>query len=71
MTTPTTLTGGKHGTKWIAGIGMATAVLSGVDPNVLPPSWLPYFMGAMSLLTLARGVVNTANIDAQDQPPVR
>lgn len=61
MNAATTLTGGKHGTKWIGGLLTASAVLSGVDPSVLPPSWLPYFMGLAGLLTVVRGAVNTAN----------
>jgi hypothetical protein len=28
---------------------------------MLPPSWLPYFMGAAGFLTVLRGVVNTKN----------
>jgi hypothetical protein len=61
MNAATTLTGGKHGTKWIGGLLTASAVLSGVDPSLLPPSWLPYFMGLAGLLTVVRGAVNTAN----------
>lgn len=37
MSTPaTTLTGGKHGTKWIGGLAVASAVVSGIDPSALP-----------------------------------
>jgi hypothetical protein len=57
----TTLTGGKHGTKWIGGITIASAVLSSVDPTTLPPSWLPWVTGVAGLLTIVRGMVNTAN----------
>lgn len=59
--TATTATGGKHGTKLIGTITTATAVLSALDPTVLPPSWLPYFMGVAGILTVLRGVVNTKN----------
>jgi hypothetical protein len=64
---PTTLTGGKNGTKWIGGITVASAVLSGIDPSTLPPSWLPWFTGIAGVLMLVRGTVNSAN--AQNQPP--
>lgn len=67
----TTLTGGKNGTKWIGGLMTASAVLSGIDPSVLPPSWLPWFMGIAGLLMLLRGAVNTANINAQNPPVIR
>lgn len=61
-----------HTTKVIGGLTTATAVLSGIDPSVLPPSWLPWFMGIAGLLTFLRGAVNTANIRdrQQSQPPV-
>lgn len=65
----TALTGGKHGTKWIGGLMTASAVISGIDPSILPPSWLPYFVGFAGLLTLARGAVNTAN--QQPVPQIR
>lgn len=57
----TVATGGKHGTKWIGGLTTAAAVISGIDPSVLPPSWLPWFMGAAGILTVLRGTVNTKN----------
>lgn len=61
MNTATTLTGGKHGTKLAGAITVASAILSGIDPSVLPPSYLPYIAGLMGLLTIARGFVNTSN----------
>jgi hypothetical protein len=57
----TTLTGGQHGTKVLGTLATATAVISGIDPTLLPPSWLPYFGGVLGLLTLVRGFVNTKN----------
>lgn len=59
--TATKLTGGKHGTKVIGGLTVATAVLSSIDPSTLPPSWLPWVTGLAGLLTMVRGAVNTAN----------
>lgn len=59
--TATTLTGGTHGTKLLGTLATASAVISGIDPSVLPPSWLPYFTGALGLMTLLRGFVNTKN----------
>jgi hypothetical protein len=59
--TATNLTGGSHGTKVIGAIATATSVISGIDPALLPPSWLPYFGGVLGLLTLVRGFVNTKN----------
>lgn len=59
--TATNLTGGKHGTKLIGGLMTLSGILSGVDPAVLPPSWLPYFMGIAGLLTVVRGAINTSN----------
>jgi len=55
-----TLTGGKHGTKWIGALTTATAIISGLDPTLLPPSWLPYVAGVAGVLTVIRGVVNSA-----------
>lgn len=64
MSTPaTTLTGGKHGTKWIGGLAVASAVVSGIDPSALPPSWLPWFTGVAGILMMVRGAVNTQNIN--------
>lgn len=57
----TTLTGGKHGTKWIGALTTASAIISGLDPTVIPPKWLPVFMGVAGILTVVRGAVNTAN----------
>jgi hypothetical protein len=71
MNAATTLTGGKHGSKWIGGITMASAVLAGVDPSTLPPSWLPWITAISGALMLVRGSINTANINAQSQPPTR
>lgn len=59
--TATTITGGTHGTKVLGAIGTATAILSGIDPSVVPPSWLPYMGTVLGLLTLARGFINTKN----------
>jgi hypothetical protein len=59
--TATTLTGGSHGTKVLGTLATASAVISGIDPTLLPPSWLPYFGTVLGLLTLARGFVNTKN----------
>jgi hypothetical protein len=59
--TATTLTGGQHGTKWIGGLTIASAIISSLDPNMLPPSWLPWVSGALGAITLARGVINTQN----------
>jgi hypothetical protein len=61
--TATTLTGGKHGTKLIGGLTIASAVLSSIDPGTLPPSWLPWVTGVSGLLMLVRGAVNTQNIN--------
>lgn len=61
MNPAVTLTGGKHGTKWIGILTAASAILSGIDPSLLPPSWLPYVMGTAGILTVVRGAVNTAN----------
>jgi hypothetical protein len=55
----TTVTGGSHGTKWLGILTIASSVLSGLDPSVLPPSWLPYIGTGLGLLTLARGFINT------------
>jgi hypothetical protein len=57
----TTATLGKHGTKWLGAIGLATSMISGIDPSTVPPTWLPYIGGALSLLTVARGFINTKN----------
>lgn len=59
--TATTLTGGTHGTKWIGILTAASSIFSGLDPSVLPPSWLPFIGTAFGLLTLARGFINTKN----------
>lgn len=61
MNTAVTLTGGKHGTKWIGGLLTAFGALSSIDPSMLPPSWLPYIALAGGLATVVRGAVNTAN----------
>ena len=57
----TIATGGKHGTKWIGILTTASAVIAGIDPTVLPPSWLPYIGTGLGLITLARGFINTRN----------
>lgn len=57
----TTATGGKHGTKWLGILTAASAVISGIDPTVLPPTWLPYIGTGLGLITLARGFINTKN----------
>lgn len=67
MNAATTLTGGSSGTKVIGALTTAAAVIAGIDPSVLPPSWLPYFMGIAGILTLVRGIVNTKN----QQPAIR
>lgn len=59
--TATTLTGGTHGTKILGALATASGVISGIDPSLLPPSWLPYFTSVLGLLTLARGFINTKN----------
>lgn len=59
--TATALTGGKHGTKWIGGLTLASALVSGIDPTTLPPSWLPWFTGVAGILMVVRGAVNTSN----------
>jgi hypothetical protein len=64
--TATNLTGGKHGTKLAGTLIVASSVLSGIDPTMLPPSWLPWFTGFLGALTVARGVINTQN--AQKPP---
>lgn len=61
MSTATTLTGGQHGTKVAGALTAASSILSGIDPTVLPPSWLPYIGAVLGLLTLARGFINTKN----------
>lgn len=58
---PTTLTGGTHGTKWLAGLTIASSILSGLDPSTLPPQWLPYIGTGLGLITLARGFINSKN----------
>lgn len=63
--TATTLTGGQHGTKLAGALIIATNILSSVDPNVLPPQWATYIGTALGLLTLARGFVNSKNIQAK------
>lgn len=57
----TTATGGKHGTKWLAGLTIASSIISGIDPSTLPPQWLPYIGTGLGLITLARGFINTRN----------
>lgn len=57
----TTATGGKHGTKWLGALTTASAIIAGIDPTVLPPSWLPYIGTGLGLITLARGFINTKN----------
>lgn len=64
----TTLTGGKHGSKWIGGIVMVLTAVSQIDPALVPPKAMPYIAGAGGLLFLLRGFVNTQNIEAQKQP---
>jgi len=64
---PVTLTGGKHGTKWIGALTIASAILSGIDPSTLPPSWLPWITGVAGAVTLARGAINSQN--AQPRTP--
>lgn len=64
--TATALTGGQHGTKWAGALTVASSILSGLDPSVLPPQWLPYIGTALGAITLARGFINTRN--AQTPP---
>jgi hypothetical protein len=59
--TATTLTGGTHGTKVVGLLTAASSILAGIDPTVLPPSWLPYIGTVLGLFTLARGFINTKN----------
>lgn len=66
----TTATGGTHGTKVLGALATASAVISRIDPTVLPPSWIPYVGGFLGLMTLVRGFINTKNINAQNQPQV-
>lgn len=66
--TAVTLTGGKHGTKVVGILTAASSVLAGIDPTVLPPSWLPYIGTLLGVLTLARGFINTKSTVAQPQP---
>lgn len=61
MNAASNLTGGTHGTKWVGLLTMASSILAGIDPSVLPPSWLPYIGTGLGLVTLARGFINTKN----------
>lgn len=63
--TATLATGGQHGTKWLGILTAASSIISGVDPTVLPPSWLPYIGTGLGFLTLVRGFINSRN-----QPPI-
>lgn len=64
----TTLTGGKHGSKWIGGLVTALTVVSQIDPAMVPPKAMPYIAGAGGILFLLRGFVNSRNIDAVEAP---
>lgn len=61
----TTITGGKHGTKWIGALTAISGILAGVDPTLVPPKALPYVMGLAGILTVIRGAVNTSNQQQQ------
>lgn len=67
--TATTLTGGKHGTKWIGGIIMAAGSVAAADPALVTsvltsiagargPGLAMVLLGAAALI---RGGVNTKN----------
>jgi hypothetical protein len=59
--TATNLTGGSHGTKIIGVLMTVLGTVAGVNPAAVPPSWVPYILGAGGLLTVLRGVINTRN----------
>jgi hypothetical protein len=59
--TATTLTGGRHGTKWLGALTAVSGILQGIDPTAIPPNWLPYITGFLGLATVVRGVVNSSN----------
>ena len=68
MNTATALTGGTHGTKWIGTALALAGAISGVDPAVLPPSWLPWVAGIGGVAALVRGFVNTSNQQSVTRP---
>jgi hypothetical protein len=68
LNTATVLTGGKHGTKIIGGILTAAGVISGLNPSLLPPSWLPWWAAIGGVAALVRGIVNTQNISTENAP---
>lgn len=64
----TTLTGGKHGSKWIGGLVTALTAVSQINPALVPPKAVPYIAGAGGLLFLLRGFINTQNINEAPKP---
>lgn len=67
MNLATTLTGGKHGGKWIGSVLGVLSTIAAVDPQAVPSSWLPYLGIAGAVAYLVRSFVNTSNLDAK--PP--
>lgn len=52
MSTATVLTGGRRGPQIIGALNLAAGALASVNPALLPPSWLPYFMVISGLATV-------------------